>query len=105
MIQLTLAAVTVTGAALKEAGQSAMEQTDREFVTRMRAAAREISLASGFVTVENLRLIAASMCLEPIHCNSWGSVFRGPQWKIVGRKRSAMPTAHAREIKIWQWVP
>mgnify|MGYP003394019939 CR=1 FL=1 len=103
MTQLTLD--SAHGELLKHQGQAAVEDTDQGFVAIMRECAREISDQAGFVTCDNLRLIADGMGLVPKHQNSWGSIFRGSHWKIIGRQKSALPSSHAREIKIWKWEP
>jgi hypothetical protein len=46
---------------------------------------------------------AEQLGLVPSSTNSWGTVFRGPHWKMVGRQKSAVRSNHAREIKVWQW--
>lgn len=69
----------------------------------MREHARTISDRSGFVTSDNLRVIADELGLTPANQNTWGAIFRGPHWKIVGRKKSAVPSSHAREIKVWKY--
>ena len=102
MTQLTLD--SAESAARKEAGQAAVEESDKGFVEFMRRAARTISEESGFVSSDNLRVLAAELGMIPKHVNAWGAVFKGAQWKIVGRKKSAVPSCHHREIKIWQWV-
>lgn len=102
MTQLTLD--SAEGELLKRQGQDAIEDTDRRFVELMRECAREISEREGFVSTDDLRLYAVGHGLYPKHQNSWGSILRGAHWMIVGRKRSALPSNHAREIRIYKWV-
>lgn len=104
MTQLTLRDAAAS-AALKEVGQNAIEQTDQGFVALMRQYARVIAENSGFVSIDNLRIVAENLGVVPTHQNSWGAVFRGPHWKIVGRQKSALPSNHHREIRVWEWVP
>lgn len=99
-LQLTLDAAH--GEALKQAGLDAVED-DAPFVQTMREIARQISDRSGMVTSDNLRIIADKMGLAPRSDHSWGGIFRGKQWKIIGRCKSALPSNHRRELKIWRW--
>lgn len=101
MTQLTLD--EQLSAKLKEEGLDAIEVTAREFVILMRAEATRISLSRGWVTSDDLRVYASQRNITPPHQNSWGSVFRGPSWEIVGRRKSAVPENHHREIKIWKY--
>ncbi|MDH5669815.1 MAG: hypothetical protein OEY86_17590 [Nitrospira sp.] len=101
MTQLTLS--PQLGATLKEDGLDAIEQTDREFIERMRAVAIKISKESGWVTTDNLRVIASELGLAPRHQNTWGSIMRGARWKVIGRQRSAIPSNHSRELKVWRY--
>lgn len=92
----------LSGATRKAAGQARMEQID-PFVLRMREVAKAISLESGFVSADNLRVYADKLGWAPIHNASWGAIFRGPQWREIGRQKSAVPSNHNREIRVWRW--
>lgn len=105
MTQLTIDdAAKAEGLKLKESGLDAIEKTDESFVTVMRREAIRLSHEHGCVTSDDLRLYSCSHGLYPKHANTWGSILRGPQWRIIGRKKSSLPSSHAREIKIWEWV-
>ena len=91
------------GAELKAHGLETLEAFDGQFVQYMRKVARQISERCGFVSSDNLRVVAAELGIEPTHRNSWGAVFHGPRWRMVGRQVSAIPSNHHREIKVWQW--
>ena len=99
MTQLTLD----DGLTLKTQGQDAIEATDAGFVDTMRRAAIAISERNGLVSTDDLRLWAVSNGFYPKHHNSWGAIFRGPQWREVGRKKSVIPGNHHREIRIWRY--
>lgn len=92
-----------TADALKQQGQDAIAHTDTAFVTRLRQVAKEISKRDGMVSTDELRLWSVGHGLYPKHQNSWGSVLRGQGWTIVGYKKSAIPSTHARRIAIWRW--
>lgn len=92
------------GRALKDDGLASVSENNTEFLAIMRAEARRISDVRGWVTSDDLRVYASQLDLEPTHQNAWGAIFRGPQWKVVGHRKSAVPGNHAREIKIWQYV-
>jgi hypothetical protein len=101
MTQLTLDAAQ--GEQLKQAGLASAE-SDASFLSTMRDVAQEISQASGFVTSDNLRIVADKMGLSPRSPNSWGAIFHGKHWQVIGRCKSAVPGNHRREIKMWRWV-
>lgn len=100
MMQLSLA----QGALLKEDGLASVSENNTVFLAQMRAEAKRISEIRGWVTSDDLRVYASQQNLEPTHQNAWGGVFRGPQWRVIGRRKSAVPQGHAREIKIWAYV-
>lgn len=100
MTQLTLD--SYAGAALKEAGLDQVEG-DAEFLWFMRDAAKAISAVKGRVTSDDLREIATNLGKVPRSSHSWGAIFRGNEWKMTGRCKSAVPGNHSREIKIWRW--
>lgn len=100
MMQLSLA----QGALLKEDGFASVSENNTVFLAQMRAEARRISEIRGWVTSDDLRVYASQQNLEPTHCNAYGAIFKGPQWKIIGRRKSAVPGNHARSIAIWQYV-
>lgn len=100
MIQLSLE----QGRALKEDGIASVASNNEAFLALMRAEAMRISQSRGWVTSDDLRVYASQLDLAPTHQNAWGSIFRGPRWKVVGHQKSAVPGNHAREIKIWQYV-
>lgn len=92
------------GVRLKIQGLDALED-DHRFLDTMREAAIRISHESGFVTSDNLRVLADKLGLKPKHPNAWGALFRGPHWTIIGRQKSAVPGNRAREIKVWRYAP
>jgi hypothetical protein len=82
---------------------SKREHADYGFIHRMRQEARILSQRCGTVTCDDLRMIAVGLGLAPSHPNSWGAIFRGPQWILVGRQRSRVVSNHAREIRVWKY--
>ena len=101
MIQLSLE----EGRQLKDDGINSVSANNKAFLALMRAEAIRVSTQRGWVTSDDLRVYASQLNIEPNHQNAWGSVFRGPYWKVVGRRKSAVPQAHAREIRIWAYKP
>lgn len=87
----------------KIAGMDAIETASMDFVRAMRETAILISQQAGMVSSDELRVAADDMGLQPHHQNVWGVVFRGPHWVPVGRKRSAIPGNHHREIRVWRY--
>lgn len=92
------------GRVLKDNGLASVAENNTVFLALMRAEAIRISLSRGWVTSDDLRVYASQLDLVPTHQNAWGAIFRGPQWKVVGHRKSAVPGNHAREIKIWQYM-
>lgn len=92
------------GRALKEDGLASVAENNTVFLAVMRAEARRISETRGWVTSDDLRVYASQQNIEPTHQNAWGAVFLGRCWKVVGRRKSAVPQGHSREIKIWAYV-
>lgn len=101
MMQLSLQ----EGRALKEDGLDRVSSNNAEFIAVMRAEAIRLATQRGWVTSDDLRVYASQLNLEPTHQNAWGSILRGPCWKVVGRRKSAVPESHGREIKIWAYTP
>ena len=91
------------GLFMREQGLDSVEYHNMNWVERMRERARKLSIQHGSVCADDLRLIANKTHDNPEHVNAWGAVFRGKDWMVIGRKRSETPTAHAREIKVWQY--
>ncbi len=99
MTQLDL----LEGTKRKEEGISRVSGNSAEFLTRMRNMAIYYSDTNGIVTSDDLREYASTWGLVPHHSNAWGAVFRGKNWKCIGRQKSAWPPNHARSISVWKW--
>jgi hypothetical protein len=91
-----------TGTALKEAGLDQVE-SDTHFLDVMRTHAKIISDTYGRVTSDSLRTVAANMGLEPRSSHSWGAIFRGKHWKVIGMEPSRLPSNHGRMIRVYRW--
>ncbi len=100
MTQLSLD--TAQGEILKKQGQATVIAGSLSFVQFMQAQAIEISDKCGFVSSDNLRVIAEELGMVPHHPNVWGSIFRGKHWRVIGRKKSAVVGNHGRSISIWR---
>lgn len=92
------------GHALQKDGLERVSANNQAFLALMRTEARRLSLERGYVTSDDLRVYASQLDLAPTHPNAWGSVFFGRRWKVIGRRKSAVPQGHGREIKIWAYV-
>lgn len=95
--------LTLTGEVLKQAGLDLVEANNETFVETMRTIAKGLSLLHGEVTTDDLRRAAEKAHLKPKHPNSWGAIFRGAGWVVIGRRPSELDTNHAREIRVWKW--
>ena len=91
------------GLFMRDNGLDSVENNNLNWVERMREIAKNISAEIGEVCADDLRRIADKTNDQPGHPNAWGSVFRGREWHVVGRRKSITPTAHAREIKVWRY--
>lgn len=100
-MQLTIDAAQ--GQRLKQQGLDQVE-SDAEFLRKMRWYAQIYSDSQGCVTTDVLRTIAANIRLAPRSPNSWGAIFRGKHWKVIGRQHSALTSNHGRFINVWQYV-
>ncbi len=94
---------TINGMQAKQLGLDLAELHDGAWLESMRAHAKRISAECGMVTTDDLRLYGASYGLYSMSPNSYGAIFRGKGWTMVGRKKSIIPSNHARELKIWKW--
>ena len=90
--------------AAKRTGLDAVEVSDERFVRFMRIAARSIALHSGAVSTDELRVVAEQWNLSPHSPNTWGAILRGKDWEVIGRKKSAVVSNHAREIRVYRYV-
>jgi hypothetical protein len=92
------------GLFLRDNGLDSVENNNLTWVERMREIAKKISIEQGEVCADDLRRIADRANDNPDHVNAWGAVFRGSQWRVIGRRKSITPSAHAREIKVWRYL-
>ena len=100
MTQLSLA----DAEAAKRKGLDTVEQNDKRFIKFLRIAARSLSNSLGEVSTDELRVVATQHGLEPHSPNTWGAILRGKDWEVIGRKKSAVVSNHAREIRVYRYV-
>jgi len=89
---------------LKRHSLAKVETNAQAWLRIMRAEAIELCQRDGSVSTDELRLYAEHTLQLPEHDNWWGGVFRGPRWKVIGRRKSRWASNHAREIKVWVYV-
>lgn len=92
------------GERLKEQGLERVEAHHGDFLETMRDYAKVFSQRYGYVSSDELRRYAKAHGIEPDHPNAWGAVFQGKNWRHIGRKKSTLPSNHAREIRVWRWI-
>jgi hypothetical protein len=90
-----------SGEQLRDLGLDKAESNSKHFVDTMRTIAKKIAREKGSVSTDDLRIEAVKIDIAPFHHNAWGSIFRGPEWVVVDRKKSEFKGNHAREIKVW----
>lgn len=92
------------GAGRKADGLDRVTATHATFVTRLRAVAQAHAQRYGVVHIDDVRRLAAELGLAPHHPNAWGAIFRGPGWRKVGERASAVPSNHAHVSPLWAWA-
>ena len=92
------------GDELKQQGLRYVEENGKEFCRVMREHARSICLQKGWVTMDDLRLMADRIGLEPHHPNAWGAIFKGSEWRSTEMIKSQLPSNHGRMIRKWVHV-
>jgi hypothetical protein len=92
------------GEVLRDEGIARVETNNHEFVVQLRRVARKHSDKHGKVTVDDLRLWADAHQVIPAHRNAYGAIFKGRDWRLVGRQRSTYPSNHYRWISVWLWI-
>lgn len=100
MTQLTLDAAE--GQRLKREGLAQVEG-DAEFLAIMRSYAKMACSVHGSVTTDQLRIQAEHIGLTPRSSHSWGAIFHGKGWTVVGRQPSKLASNHGRSIAVWRW--
>jgi hypothetical protein len=90
--------------AAKRKGLDAVEKNDAEFIQLMRAEAEFRAIVYGEISTDELREYAAMNHITPHSPNSWGVILRGKDWEVIGRKKSAVASNHAREIRVYRYV-
>lgn len=88
----------------KAMGLELVEVANAEFLSIMRAQAREVSLKHGQVTIDEVRTFADAQGLVPTSKHVWGAVFNSKGWKCIGYAPSKIPTNHGHQNRVWQWV-
>jgi len=89
------------GEFLKDFGIGEVIKNNLQFISYARNIATIVVLVNGTVTCDDVRMVTEYFKIKPHHRNVWGGIFRESRWKCVGRKKSALITNHAREIRIW----
>lgn len=91
------------GEKLKESAMVGVEKKNAAWLNTIRKQAIRIAKRKGSVTTDDLRKYAMKKELKPSHPNAWGAVFRGSDWRVIGRCKSRLPSNHAREIRVWAY--
>ena len=91
------------GLRLKERGLDAVTETNLTWVENMRVWAMCKSQMDGEVNADDIRAYSRRMDWKPDSPNAFGAVFRGRNWKCIGRCKSAWPGNHGRSICIWKY--
>jgi len=71
-----------------------------DFLARARHVAVSIAEREGEVTADDVRGVLAIPI--GIHPNVMGALFRGPQWRRIGWRKSSQPQRHANRVGVWR---
>jgi len=93
------------GHSLKAHGQEMVSWANLLFVETMREEAKRICERVGHVSIDDLRMRAQQLGMEPNSKNAWGSIFHEKGWRIVKYARSGVVTNRARVIGVWKYEP
>lgn len=91
-----------TGKDLKEQALDQLETRHQDWLTFMRGTARRIAQLQGSVTTDDLHEVAELYNHHPANAKAYGAIFRGPEWKATGYRKTTRPAAHARPIRVWE---
>ena len=72
---------------------------NEEFLAEARMWARKIAAEKGEVASDDVRRVCMTY---PRHHNTWGAVFKSPEFEFTGRYRTSQIVAsHGRILRIW----
>jgi hypothetical protein len=91
------------GKALKKAGMSRAAEKHSEELEIARAYAWKMAHFQERITIEEVRQLYEEQMDKPWNLgNAAGSVFKGPEWEMVGYTEAKRPEAHARILRVWR---
>jgi hypothetical protein len=79
-----------------------VETHHADIVRVLRAAAKVHAQQHGRVHVDDVRKIAAARGMT-VAKNAWGAIFRGPGWRKVGERPSALVSNKGHVSPEWTW--
>ena len=86
----------------RDLGIESVLSNNESFAARAREIAELICQRKGTVSIDDVREVLNEYEIEPDHCNAWGGIFRGKQWRQVGWTKSKLISNHARCVRRWQ---
>ena len=92
------------GENLRNEGLRRIEANASDWLVWIRREAIKHSAKHGSVSSGDLRQIADEADNQPHHPNAWGAIFRQDCWDHVGYVKNRRPSAHYRDVKVWQYV-
>jgi hypothetical protein len=90
------------GLQAKDAALDHVEAYHADAVRILRAAAKAHAREYGRVHVDDVRRIAAARGMT-VAKNAWGAIFRGPGWRKVGERPSALVSNKGHVSPEWTW--
>lgn len=85
----------------RNAGMDRVAANNAAFLEVARRFAREYCRRNGSVTSDQVRVYMTSIGMRPSSKNAWGCLFKERGWTCVGRRKSELPSNHARWIGEW----
>ena len=86
----------------RDAGIRQVSDNNREFLSVMRAAAKQICREKGWVCSDDLRAYADARGCYPNHKNAWGAVFKCADFETDGMMMSAQVSGRGNRIFRWK---
>ena len=87
----------------RDAGMDRVAANNAEFLEIARRYAREYCRRNGSVTSDAVRVYMTSLGMKPLHRNVFGCLFKESGWYCIGRRKSELPSNHARWIGEWRF--
>lgn len=87
----------------RDRGIERVTKRNRAWLEVARSVAHRLAHRHGTVTADDVREYLEGIKLVPSHPNTWGAVFRCPEFVPTGEYRqSRTPSRHAAIVRVWR---